>query len=215
MIYQRKELIAILLICVCFTCAKKSQSAFIQFLPSPFPPIAAPFSYSDPFPRGFTSGMPKYFGVRSPYTFCMGIPYRSYDFKYNDFSIGMFGGFKYEDKEIQTAINETFVSQQEKVKAAAILEAQTDKNATIELEAKGLANAAVTKAQGEAEAIKIKAEAEAGAIAIKVKAVGDPKDFIETERLKVWDGKYPQWYMGGQGNGDLGLIINPPVAAAK
>lgn len=134
-------------------------------------------------------------------------------------TIGMFGGFQYEEKEIQSSINATFVAQQEKVTAAAMLEAQEDKNARVEKEAVGLANAAVTKAEGEAKAIEVKASAEAAAITLVNEAAKEAnsnpvflelkKLELETARVKAWDGKYPQWYMGG--SEDMGLIVNPPA----
>lgn len=136
-------------------------------------------------------------------------------------TIGMFGGFAYEDTAIQIAINSVFVAQQEKNVALALFEAQKDKNATIEMGAVGLANAAVTKAQGLGDAVEIQAGAEAKAISLVAAALEKAQDNpmfveikkleVETERIKVWDGKYPQWYMGGA-NGDMGLIVNPPMA---
>jgi len=132
-------------------------------------------------------------------------------------TIGMFGGFDYEDKEIQTAINAIFVAQQLKEQAQAEFEAQTDRNNTIELAATGLKNAAVTKATGEAEAVTIAATAEAGAILAIAdaaeKANSNPvflelkKLEIESQRLKVWNGAYPNWITGGAGE-SLGVFIN-------
>lgn len=135
--------------------------------------------------------------------------------------IGMFGGFTYENPEIQQSIDKTFVAQQEKVVSKAQLEAQTDKNNTIEMEAKGLANAAITKAEGEAKGVEIKAQAEASAIRVVAEAAKEAQNNpsflalkeleVEMARLKVWDGKYPQWYMSN-GKEDLGILISPPMA---
>ena len=139
-------------------------------------------------------------------------------------TIGMFGGFAYEDKDIQSAINSVFVAEQEKNVAAAELEAQTDKNNTIEMAAVGVANAAVTKAEGEAKAIEIKATAQASAIssvAIALEQAQDNPMFVEikkleveSERIKVWNGAYPQWYMSN-GKEDMGILISPPAMAQK
>ncbi len=136
-------------------------------------------------------------------------------------TIGMFGGFEYEDVAIQEAINNVFVAQQEKNVSLALFEAQKDKNATIEMEAVGLANAAVTKAQGMGDAVEIQAKAEAAAITAVALALEKAQDNpmfvqikeleVESERIKSWDGKYPQWYMSGA-NGDMGLLITPPMA---
>ncbi len=136
-------------------------------------------------------------------------------------TIGMFGGFEYEDEAIQLAINSVFVAEQEKNVNAAEFEAQTDKNKTIELAAEGMATAAVTKAQGEADAVEIKATAEAAAItsvALALESAQNNPMFVEikkleveTARIKVWDGKYPTFFMGG-GTEDIGLLISPPMA---
>ena len=138
-------------------------------------------------------------------------------------TIGMFGGFAYEDKEIQNSINATFVAQQEKVTAKAQLDAQTDKNLTIEKAAEGLKNAAITRSQGEAEAVKIKADAEASAILAVAKAASSAMEnpvFIELKklevemaRLKIWNGAYPQWITSGTGE-KLGIFVNAPAAVS-
>ncbi len=132
-------------------------------------------------------------------------------------TIGMFGGFAYEDEEIQNAINKIFVAQQLKEQTAAELEAQTDRNKTIELAATGLKNAAVTKATGLAEAVTIAAKAEAFAILAVAqaaeKANSNPmflelkKLEIESQRLAVWDGKYPDWITGSAGE-QLGVFVS-------
>lgn len=135
-------------------------------------------------------------------------------------TIGMFGGFTYEEKEIQEAINKTFVAQQEKVVAKAQLDAQTDKNNTIEKAAVGKKNAAITEAEGKAESVKMTAEAEASAILAVAKAsetAANNPTFIklkqievEMQRLKTWDGKYPQWVTGSTAN-DMGMFITTPA----
>jgi len=134
-------------------------------------------------------------------------------------TIGMFGGFAYEDKEIQNSINATFVAQQEKIVTRAQLAAQSDKNLTIEKAAVGFKNAAITKAEGEAEAVKIKANAEADAIRAVAKATSEASNpvFLEVKklevemaRLKIWNGQYPQWITGDTGE-KLGIFVNAPV----
>jgi hypothetical protein len=122
-------------------------------------------------------------------------------------NLGQFGGFEYEDKEIQNAINETFVKQQDKVKSAAALEAQVDVNKRIELAAEATANKARTIAQGDADAVTTAAEAEAGAIravAAAAREAGKDPLFLELKRLEVesqrvakWDGVKPVYQMGG------------------
>lgn len=124
-------------------------------------------------------------------------------------TIGMFGGFTYENKAIQDAIDKTFIAQQEKVVAAAQLLAQTDKNAKIEMEARALAQAAQTKSNGEAEGKKLVFAAEADGIRSVNKALSEANQNplliqlkaleVETKRVEKWNGTVPQWIMGGSG----------------
>lgn len=136
-------------------------------------------------------------------------------------TIGQFGGFQYENQKIQEAIDDTFVAQQAKVKNAAMLEAQTDANARIELEAKALAEAARTKAKGEADGKLAVFQAEASGLQAVNKALAEANQnpaLVELKRIDVeklraerWDGRYPSWYMGG-GSGS-GMILNIPADA--
>lgn len=138
--------------------------------------------------------------------------------------LGMFGGFEYEDPEIQKAINEVFVAQQIKEVAAAELEAQTDKNATIKMAATGKADAAIEEASGKAQAIKIEAEAEAAAIEAVHLAAEKAKENelfyklklveVDLARIQGWDGRLPQWIMGNGGSG-MDLLVTPPEMATR
>jgi hypothetical protein len=146
-------------------------------------------------------------------------------------NLGHFGGFEYEESKIQDAINDTFVSQQEKVKTEAAFEAQAKVNERIELEAEATANKARTIAKGEADAVKIAAEAEADAIRLVAEAANEAgknplflqlKELeVETQRIKNWDGKYPTTLMTlgeGQTSPDLLMQIGPtpnPSPSAK
>ena len=136
-------------------------------------------------------------------------------------TLGTFGGFNYENPDIQKAIDKVFITQQEKQNAAAMLEAQTDKNARIKLEATALADAEVEKAKGRATAIQLEADAEAGAITAVAKAAVAANENpvfvtlkqleIEAKRIAKWDGAYPKWYMGGSdGKSNMNLLISPP-----
>lgn len=126
-------------------------------------------------------------------------------------TIGQFGGMTYENQKIQSAIDETFISQQEKVVANAKLVAQEDINKRIELEATALAEKARRQAKGEADAKLIIAEAEAKSLATITealnKAANNPQLLalraIEVEKLKTekWNGSYPQTYFGGGKDG--------------
>lgn len=135
-------------------------------------------------------------------------------------TIGMFGGFAYEDKEIQNSINATFVAQQAKVTAAAEYQAQEDKNRTIEKAALGLKNAAVTKAEGEARVVEVAAEAEAKAIELVARAANQAMENpvflelkkleVETLRIQTWKGDYPNWVTGDSAE-KLGIFLTPPT----
>jgi hypothetical protein len=122
-------------------------------------------------------------------------------------TIGMFGGFTYENQDIQKAIDETFVSQQEKVVAAALYEAQEDKNRRIVKEAEAMKRSAIIKANGEAEAIRVVAQAAA-------EANSNPA-FLELRKLEVegrridkWNGQYPQHYWSTAETNGLGIMVN-------
>jgi len=141
-------------------------------------------------------------------------------------TIGQFGGLEYENEKIQLAIDDTFVAQQAKVKNAALLEAQTDANKRIELEALAVAQAARSKGQGDADARYSVFQAEAKGIeavnAALAKANQNPMlvqlKQIEVDKVRAekWDGRYPQWYMGGGSNAPSMLLNVPsPIAQAR
>jgi len=129
-------------------------------------------------------------------------------------TVGMFGGFTYENAKIQESIDGVFIAQREKEVAEALLEAQADKNRVIEMEATAQANAAREVGRGEAEA-------KALILAVAKDAADDPV-FLEMRKLEVdeariqkWDGCYPTYYMslGSNGNGKgPTLLIQPPMA---
>ncbi len=124
-------------------------------------------------------------------------------------TIGMFGGYTYENLEIQKAIDNTFVAQQEKVIAAAMYEAQEDKNRRIEKEAEAQKTASVIKANGEAEAITIVARAAENAQ--KSPAFLQLRKLeVESLRIEKWDGRYPSHYWNTANTDGLGIIVNTP-----
>lgn len=132
-------------------------------------------------------------------------------------TIGMFGGMTYENPSIQTAIDATFISQQEKVNAAAMLAAQKDKNARIEQEAEALAKAAETKAGGEARGLELINTALA-------KAANNPQLVelrqleVEAKRVEKWTGTYPNFVSGEGANVWVGLgkdVASPSGGASQ
>jgi len=134
-------------------------------------------------------------------------------------NLGHFGGFEYVESKIQDAINDTFVSQQEKVKTEAAFEAQAKVNERIELEAEATANKARTIAKGVADSVTIAAEAEANAIRLVAEAASEAgknplflqlKQLeVEAQRIENWDGKYPTTLMTlGEGSDAPDLLMN-------
>lgn len=129
-------------------------------------------------------------------------------------TVGNFGGFEYENKDIQKSIDQTFIAQQEKVVNAAKLAAQDDTNKRINSEATSLAEAAKTKAEGEANGIraisKAAAEAQQNPMLIQLKLLD-----IQMKQMERWDGKYPV-YMMTTGAGPVPtLMLNVPSPASK
>lgn len=136
-------------------------------------------------------------------------------------TIGQFGGFEYENEKIQFAIDDTFVAQQAKVKNAALLAAQKDANAKIELEAVAVAEAARTKSKGEADGKLLVFEAEASGLKAVNKALAEANQnpaLVELKKIDVqkalaekWDGKLPVWTMGDKSSGSPNMLFQTPV----
>ena len=129
-------------------------------------------------------------------------------------TVGMFGGFTYQNPIIQNAIDNTFVAQQLKIVNEAKFDAQSKDNERIELEAQAHATRARTIAEGEADAISKVAEATSRAqddpLFLQLKMLE-----VELGRIEKWDGRYPNYLMqmGPSGEGTNVLLQLPPVAA--
>lgn len=134
-------------------------------------------------------------------------------------TISQFGGMTYENPEIQKAIDNVFVAQQEKSVNLAKFEAQQKANERIELEAKATAEKERVIAKGKSDAKAIEAEGEAKSILARSTAIKEagPAMFqlrtleIEQDRVQKWDGRYPV-YMMSTGGGDKSptLMLNVP-----
>jgi len=144
-------------------------------------------------------------------------------------TVGQFGGINYRDNKIMDAIESTYVAQQAKVNAAALLAAQTDVNKRVELEAMATAEKARTIAKGEADGIyeksnreadgKLKlAQAEAEGIRAVTKAIneaGSSEGIFKLRQLEVqkmqaekWQGGVPQFLITSGGtNGTMPTLI--------
>jgi hypothetical protein len=117
-------------------------------------------------------------------------------------TIGLFGGFTYENAKSQEAIDKVFQAQQDQEVAKAEAQAQEERNKAVRLKALGLAEANRQDAQGTADAIKTVADAKAYELSkvtanadtyLKIKGIE-----VELERLKKWDGHYPATLFEGQ-----------------
>lgn len=147
-------------------------------------------------------------------------------------TIAQFGGMTYENPKIQEAIDNVFVAQQEKERAAAALAAVKDINARSESEAMQAAANARTKANGEADAALMVAKASAsGKLAVAqadaagIKAVADAtkeaasnplflevrKLDVESKKIEKWLGTVPQIVVGEDSKSNLFLGL--PSAA--
>jgi len=145
-------------------------------------------------------------------------------------AVGMFGGFAYENPKIQDSIDKVFQAQQDEEVAKAEAKAAQERKLALQLAGEGEAQKAIETAKGRAESVKVEAEAEAQAI----QAVADAKAYelekltsnpeaymalknieVEMERLKVWDGRYPVYYLGGEGEGLNMFLPAPKVDTVK
>lgn len=141
-------------------------------------------------------------------------------------SFGQFGGFKYENPEIQNAIDKVFQSQQDEEVAKAESKAAEQRKVALKLKGEGEAEQALEIARGKAEAVKLEAEAEAQAI----QAVADAKAYeleklnanpeayiqlknleVQMEQLKSWDGTLPRMMMGGGSNPFMMMNLDKDV----
>lgn len=124
-------------------------------------------------------------------------------------TVAQFGGMVYDDKDIQSAINGTFVAQQSKVVAAALLTAQKDINTKSDETAHQDQLNAITRANGEAQAIKLVAdasrEAASNPVFLKLRELE-----IDGKRIEKWNGVTPSTLIEGAGQGSgMNLFIQP------
>src|ERR1043166_1946727 len=140
---------------------------------------------------------------------------------------GMFGGMTYENPEIQKSIDQTFIAQQLKVVAEAKFEAQKKENDRLELEARGFAEKARREAQGQADSRRTAAAGEAEAIRVINSAALEAQQNplllqlksleVEKARIEKWDGRYPQMWLGANGNGgpNANVLFQLPTLTAE
>lgn len=132
-------------------------------------------------------------------------------------TLGQFGGFTYENPEVQKAIDDVFKAQQDEQVAKAEHKAQLERNKAVKLKADGLAEAAKAEAKGKAEAIQSIADAKAYEIHKAEKSLETYLKLkqleIESQRLEKWDGKYPLYYLGSGGDNMPRLILPSPTVS--
>ena len=127
-------------------------------------------------------------------------------------TIGQFGGFEYENKDIQKAIDKVFEAQQDEEVAKAEAKAAEQRKVALQLIGEGKAAQKLEEARGEAEGIKLVADAKAYELEQLQK---NPEAYIqlktlevEMAKLRTWDGKLPVYNMETGGNSSL--LITPP-----
>jgi regulator of protease activity HflC (stomatin/prohibitin superfamily) len=139
-------------------------------------------------------------------------------------NVGIYGGFTYENPEIQKSMDEAAMAANLKEIESQKLLAQKTANERVALEATGRAEAAKLEAQGKADAILAEKTAEAKGIQLVNQALNDAKQNplliqmklleIKQTRASKWDGRYPTWYFGGgstSGAGMPNLMVNIPA----
>jgi regulator of protease activity HflC (stomatin/prohibitin superfamily) len=130
-------------------------------------------------------------------------------------TIGQFGGFKYENPEIQKSIDKVFQAQQDEEVAVAETKAAEKRKEALKLEGEGEAAKKLAEAEGEAQSIQAVADAKAYELE---KLNDNPKAYITLKMIEIakegfdkWDGTLPRFLMGTPDiNGtNMLLDINP------
>jgi hypothetical protein len=125
-------------------------------------------------------------------------------------TIAMFGGLRYENPEIQKAIDKVFQAQQDKAVAQAEADAAKQRKEALKLAGEGEAQKKQEVAKGEAESVKTVAEAKAFELE---KLMTNPQAYLalknlelQTKAMEVWDGRYPVFFVvGGEGAGQMNM----------
>lgn len=103
-------------------------------------------------------------------------------------TVGMFGGMTYENPKIQAAIDNVFVSQQEKNVSLAKFDAQKKENERIILASEGLAKQRQIESEAEAKAITAltQAVASGGSNYLQLKSLE-----VQLKQTEKWNGQLP------------------------
>jgi hypothetical protein len=121
--------------------------------------------------------------------------------------MGLIGGFTYDDKEIQAAINAVFVNQTKKEGNEALRDAQEALNQQKLSEKKNIAAMFMVDKKAEADGIALVAKAinEAGEIYIRNKQLE-----VMADAVKRWNGAPPS-VLGGS----IPMMFNTPLPETK
>lgn len=145
------------------------------------------------------------------------------EFKPNGITIsffGLHGNPRFVNPKVQETLDNKFISENAKLIAMNDTVMQLERNKQLVNAKEGEANMAIEAARGESEskkkvadgeayAIEVKAKAEAGANRAKAAALegeGGAR-LIAMQQILAWDGKFPQWWMGG---GSPSILLNVP-----
>lgn len=88
--------------------------------------------------------------------------------------------------EFEHAVEQKVIAQQKAIE---------EQNRTVQMQE--LANQQIVKAKGNAESTILNAKAEAESISIRARALEQNAKLVEWEAVQKWDGKMPQYMMGG------------------
>lgn len=128
-------------------------------------------------------------------------------------NLGQFGGFTYENKETQDAIDNVFQAQQDQEVAKAEAKAAEERKVALKLLGEGEAAKALEIARGKSEAIRLEADAKAyetEQLQKNAEAYLQLKSFeVELKRLEKWNGQYPQYLIEGVPGNSLLQLPSP------
>lgn len=129
-------------------------------------------------------------------------------------TVAQFGGFDYENKNIQHAIDKVFEAQQDKQVAIAEFEAAEERKRALKSLGEGEASKSVEVAKGQAEAVQLAADAKAYEIS---KLLENKEFYIQLRRIEIalqnsksWNGTLPHFLMGGNEVQVPNLLIQVP-----
>lgn len=134
-------------------------------------------------------------------------------------NLGITGGFVYKDKSIVDTMIKVFNAEQEKAVAQAETAAQEERNKKVVFTAQGQADAILKTKKAEADGIKLVADAKFYELE---KAKENLKSYVQLKELELqkelllkWDGRYPQYFMGGNGQTPNMLLQLPKLDEKK